>query len=128
MSDLNTLHNRVVWFDLPVADLDRAVRFYAAVLAIKVSKESFDNVSFGLFEHGQGNGGCLVPNAGEVSATQGVLVYFNVDGRIRDAVEKTESHGGRVVQPIHAIGPHGFRAIVIDSEGNRIVVHSQSDA
>ena len=127
MSDLNTLHNRVVWFDLPVADLDRAVRFYSAVLAIKVSKESFDNFSFAVLEHEQGNGGCLVPNAAEVSATHGILVYFNVDGRIRDAVAMTEAHGGKVQQPVHAIGPHGYRAIVIDSEGNRIVLHSESD-
>jgi predicted enzyme related to lactoylglutathione lyase len=127
MSDLNALHNRVVWFDLPVADLDRAARFYAAVLAIEVRKESFDNFSFAVFEHGQGNGGCLVPNAGEVSATHGILVYFNVDGRIRDAVAQTEAHGGKVQQPVQAIGPHGFRAIVVDSEGNRIALHSQSD-
>jgi predicted enzyme related to lactoylglutathione lyase len=127
MSDVNTLHNRVVWFDLPVADLDRAARFYAAVLAIKVSRESFDGFSFAVLEHDQGNGGCLVPNAAEVSATQGILVYFNVDGRIRDAVAKAEAHGGKVTQPIHAIGPHGFRAIVIDSEGNRIALHSQRD-
>ena len=128
MSDLNSLHNRVVWFDVPVVDLDRAVGFYAAVLAIKVSKESFDGFSFAVLEHDQGNGGCLVPNAGEVSSTQGVLVYFNVDGRIRDAVAQVERHGGRVTEPVHAIGPHGFRAIVNDSEGNRVALHSQSDA
>ena len=115
MTDLNTQHNRVVWFDVPVADLDRAIKFYGAVLAINVSKESFDGVSFAVLEHGPGNGGCLVPGAGEVSSTQGILVYFNVDRRIRDAVAKTESNGGRVVQPIHGIGPHGFRAIVLDS-------------
>jgi uncharacterized protein len=128
MSDLNSLHNRVVWFDVPVVDLDRATAFYAAMLAIKVSKESFDGFSFAVLEHDQGNGGCLVPNAGEVSSTQGVLVYFNVDGRIRDAVAQVERHGGRVTEPVHAIGPHGFRAIVNDSEGNRVALHSQSDA
>ena len=98
------------------------------MLAIKVSKESFDGSSLAVLEHGQGNGGCLVPNAGEVSSTQGVLVYFNVDGRIRDAVAQVERHGGRVTEPVHAIGPHGFRAIVNDSEGNRVALHSQSDA
>ena len=34
MSDLNSKHNRVVWFDIPVIDLDRAAQFYRAVLAI----------------------------------------------------------------------------------------------
>ena len=38
MSDLNATHNRAVWFDIPVRDLDRAAAFYAGVLAIKVDK------------------------------------------------------------------------------------------
>ena len=65
---------------MPVVDLDRADGFYAAVLAIKVSKESFDGFSFAVLEHDQGNGGCLVPNAGEVSSTQGILVYSTSTG------------------------------------------------
>ena len=129
MSDHNTLHNRAVWFDIPVTDLDRAIRFYTKVLAIGVTRESFDGTALGVLEHdGEGNGGCLVPGAGEATASGGLLVYLNVDGRIRDAVAQTAALGGRVLQPIHSIGPHGFRAIVVDSEGNRVALHSQSDA
>jgi predicted enzyme related to lactoylglutathione lyase len=127
MSDLNSVHNRIVWFDLPVADLDRAAAFYRAVLAISVHKEQFDNFSFCVLEHGDGNGGCLVPKPQEVTATAGILVYMNVNGRIRDAVSQVEALGGKVLEPTHAIGPHGFRAIVLDSEGNRIALHSESD-
>ena len=127
MSDLNAVHNRIVWFDLPVVDLDRAAVFYRAVLAIAVDKEQFDNFSFCVLEHGDGNGGCLVPKPQEVTGTAGILVYMNVNGRIRDAVRKVEAHGGKVLEPTHAIGPHGFRAIVLDSEGNRIALHSESD-
>jgi predicted enzyme related to lactoylglutathione lyase len=127
MSDLNAAHNRVVWFDLPVADLDRAAAFYRAVLNIAVHKEQFENFTFCIFEHGDGNGGCLVPKPQEVTGTAGILVYMNVNGRIRDAVRQVEALGGNVLQPTHAIGPHGFRAIVLDSEGNRIALHSESD-
>jgi predicted enzyme related to lactoylglutathione lyase len=127
MSDLNAVHNRIVWFDLPVVDLDRAAAFYRAVLAIAVDKEQFDNFSFCVLEHGDGNGGCLVPKPQEVTGTAGILVYMNVNGRIRDAVRKVEANGGKVLEPTHAIGPHGFRAIVLDSEGNRIALHSESD-
>ncbi len=127
MSDLNTKHNRVVWFDMPVVDLDRAIAFYSGVLAIEVSRESFEGFEFGVLEHDQGNGGCLVPGTGEV-ADEGALLYFNVNGRIRDAVGKVAELGGRVKQDVHPIGPHGFRAIVSDSEGNCLALHSQSDA
>jgi len=127
MSEMHSSADRVVWFDLPVADLERASRFYAAVLGIKVSREKAGNFSFALLEHGPtGNGGCLIPNAKEVSPA-GILVYMNVDGRIRDAVREAEKHGGRVLKAIEGIGPHGFRAIVLDSEGNRIALHSNTD-
>ena len=46
MSDMNTLHNRLVWFDIPVVDLDRAASFYRAVLDIDVQKQDFDGFSF----------------------------------------------------------------------------------
>lgn len=126
MSDLNSLQNRFVWVDIPVADLDRAQQFYAAVLGIAVHKEQFGDVSFCVLDHQDGNGGCLVENAAEVSRN-GPLVYLNVDKRIQDAVAKVESNGGSIITPIHAIGPHGFRAVIIDSEGNRIALHSTVD-
>ena len=127
MSEMHANPDRVVWFDLPVADLARASRFYGAVLGIKVQQEKAGNSSFAVLEHGpDGNGGCLIPNAKDVSGA-GILVYMNVDGRIRDAVRQAEKHGGRVVQAIESIGPHGFRAIVLDSEGNRIALHSNID-
>ena len=127
MSEMHSSPDRVVWFDLPVADLERASRFYAAVLGIKVSREKAGNFTFAVLEHGgSGNGGCLIPNVKEVSAA-GILVYMNVDGRIRDALAQVEKHGGRVLKAIESIGAHGFRAIVLDSEGNRIALHSAAD-
>ena len=127
MTDMHSSPDRVVWFDLPVADLARASEFYGAVLGIKVEEAKAGNFTFAVLEHGPtGNGGCLIPNARDVSAA-GILVYMNVDGRIRDALKQTEKHGGRVLHAIESIGPHGFRAIVLDSEGNRIALHSGSD-
>ena len=128
MSDINSAQNRVVWCDIPVADLDRAAAFYRTVLAIQVDKMEFDGVAFCILEHEKGNGACLIQNAAEVSSASGILVYMNVAQRIRDAVAHVEKLGGKVVQPVHPIGPHGFRAIVLDSEGNRLALHSTVDA
>ncbi len=127
MGDFNSKYNRAVWFDIPVADLDRAAAFYTAVLGVGVDKETFGDYSFCVIEHQDGNGGCLVTDEAEIG-TGGVLLYLNVDGRIRDAVGKVVPHGGSVTQQVHSIGPHGFRAIVLDSEGNRVALHSNSDA
>ena len=70
MSEMHASPDRVVWFDLPVAALRRASTFYAAVLGIKVEEVKTPGFTFAVLEHGpDGNGGCLVPNASEVSAT-----------------------------------------------------------
>lgn len=127
MSDFNSEHNVGVWFDIPVKNLDRSVQFYSEVLEMNVLKQSFNEVDFAVLQQEDGNGGCLVPRGEEVSSNGGILVYFNVQGRIQDAVAKTTANGGEIVLPVHSIGPHGFRAIVLDSEGNRIALHSQVD-
>jgi len=128
MSQMHSSPDRVVWFDLPVADLERASRFYSAVLGLKVSQEKAGNFQFAVLEHGRdGKGGCFVPNGKEVSPV-GILVYMNVDGRIRDALRQAEKHGGKVLKAIEGIGPHGFRTIVLDSEGNRIALQATTES
>ena len=39
-------HN-IVWYDIPALDLDRAVRFYSAVLGAPVEKEDVGGVPIG---------------------------------------------------------------------------------
>ena len=128
MSEYNRTRNRAVWVDIPVVDLDRAADFYRNVLNIEVSREQFGDVAFCVLEHAEGNGGCLVVSPEQVAPNGGLLVYLNVDGRIRDAVAKIGENGGEVIEDVHSIGPHGFRSLVRDSEGNRIALHSDSDA
>lgn len=127
MGDFNSKNNRVVWVDVPVKDLDRSMKFYSAVLANDVSKVEIPGMEFAVLDHQDGNGGCLVPGAEQISSTGGVLVYFNADGRIRAAVAEVEKNGGKILEPVHSIGPHGFRAILLDSEGNRVALHANSD-
>jgi predicted enzyme related to lactoylglutathione lyase len=127
MGELNSKINRAVWFDIPVADLERAADFYRAVLNIDVQVEQFGDIRFAVFDHEDGNGGCLVPKPDEVASDKGILLYLNVDGRLQDAVAQVEKSGGSIKESIHSIGPHGFRAIILDSEGNRMVLHSNTD-
>lgn len=128
MGDWNSKKNRVVWIDIPVLDLERAAGFYRGVLDAGVELVDAGDLKFAVIDHEEGNGGCLVPAEGTIQSEGGVLIYLNVDGRIRDAVAKTTELGGQVKHDVHSIGPHGFRAIVIDTEGNRVALHSNSDA
>ena len=104
--------------DLPVQNLDRAVGFYSAVLAGKCEKQEFPGMTFALFPHYDEEGsvsGCLVPGKKNTDPDpEGrLLLYFNCEGRLDDAISKVDGNGGKVVQPKHQIGPHGFRAIVL---------------
>ena len=120
------MSHRFVWVDIPVADLERAIAFYRAVLGCEVTREGGPGFTFAVLAHaGSAVGGCLVPASGDAGPSLGgPLVYLNVDGRINDAERAVAANGGRVLQATQPIGPHGHRAIVVDSEGNRVALHS----
>ena len=86
-------------------------------------------MSFACLPHGEEHGvsGCLSTGCGDNKvepSANGPLLYFNCQGRLDQAAAAVEPNGGKVLQPKHPIGPYGFRAVVLDSEGNRIALHS----
>ncbi len=116
--------NTIVWLDLPVTNLKRAVKFYSAVLGEKVKLRKIPGFEFGLLPHTKDSvSGCLVKMRGYKPSKTGAVIYFNVDGR-HEKAEKAAAKGGKVLQKKHPIGPHGFRTVILDSEGNRVALHS----
>jgi predicted enzyme related to lactoylglutathione lyase len=115
--------NRVVWFDIPAVDLDRASKFYAAVLGCQVTQ---DQPGVAAIEHaGSDVSGCIYVDEQDKPAATGALLYFNCNGRLDAAIAQVEALGGKILKSKHTIGPYGQRAIVLDSEGNRIALHSE---
>ncbi len=118
------------WTDIPVTNLDRAVKFYSAVLGQEVRKLSEGGMEYGLLPHGEQNAsGCLCvrSDSGGVDnrpSANGPLIYLSVEGCLDKAVEAARANGGKVLRARQKIEEHGFRAVVIDSEGNRIALHS----
>lgn len=119
----------VVWFDIPVLDLDRATAFYSGVLGEPVKRmEMGGSFVMGMLPgEDEVLGGCLYVSEEVKPTDQGTMQYFNVAGRLRAAVEAARALGGTVKVEVEPIGPWGFRAIVLDSEGNRIALHSPTD-
>src|SRR4029079_12977240 len=75
--------HQVVWFDIPVLDLDRAIRFYSAVLGAPVKKEEFPGMSIGVLPHaGSDVSGCLHQSDADRPADHGPLLYLNAAGRL----------------------------------------------
>jgi len=122
------MSNTFVWVDIPVANLDRAIKFYSAVVGRPVGRIGGPGFNFGLFEHQGGEvGGCLIePEEGVTPSMTGPLVYIDASGRLDAAVAATRANGGKVLKDKHSIAPNGFRAIIADSEGNRVALHSMT--
>ncbi len=122
------MSNTFVWVDIPVANLDRAIRFYSAVTGQPVDKIGGPGFNFGLFKHeGNAVGGCLVEaEEGVAPLLTGPLVYLDASGRLDAAVAAVEANGGQVLKARHSIAPNGFRAVIADSEGNRVALHSMT--
>ena len=117
--------NQIVWCDIPVLDLERAIRFYSMVLGAAVKRQEISGMSMGILPHEDGEvGGCLFMSESEKPADRGVLVYLNCNGRLDAAIDAVAANGGKVMQPKHPIGPFGFRAVILDSEGNRVALQS----
>jgi uncharacterized protein len=122
--------NTLCWTDIPVTNLDRATKFYSAVLGQEVRKMSEQGFEYGLLPHEEQNAsGCLCVGADSAGSENkpsqtGPLIYISVEGRLDDAVKAARANGGKVLEEKTQIGPHGFRAVIVDSEGNRIALHS----
>ena len=120
------------WTDIPVTNLDRAIRFYSGVLGKEVRRLAEGKMEYGLLPHEEQNAsGCLIVRAdsGGIDnrpSPNGPLIYLSVEGRLDEAVNAARSNGGKVLRDRQQIGPHGFRAVIVDSEGNRIALHTSA--
>lgn len=119
----------VVWFEIPVLNMDRAKKFYDEVFQITIAIHDLGEFKMGWFPHAPdktGSPGSLVLNKMYIpSDTAGPLLYFSCED-VTDELKRVEKAGGKIMQVKTEIGAgHGFMALMKDSEGNRIALHSQ---
>lgn len=118
--------NVVNWFEIPATDLPRAKAFYEAVFDVTLMHMDMGPSSMEMFpsEPGAANaGGALVVMEGYEPSSTGTTVYFQT-ADIEGLLAKVTEAGGSVLVPKMPIGEHGFIAHFLDSEGNRVALHS----
>lgn len=125
------MNNNVVnWFDIPTRDFDRAVAFYSTILGTPIKVSDHQGKKLGFFpmpvdQSGAGAGGDIVPpEAGHAPSNEGVRIYLNCEGKLDEVLGRVERAGGQIMAPKFSIGAPGFIAIIRDTEGNTIGLHS----
>jgi uncharacterized protein len=120
------MHDVVNWFEIPVTDIARAVKFYNAILGLQMEAATGEGYSMAIFPHDGGVGGGLVAGDGYAPNANGSLIYINANPNLSVALARVKGAGGQVIKPKTDIGENGFFAIFLDSEGNRIALHSMN--
>ncbi len=120
------MSHAINWFELPTQNLDRAARFYQTLLGIELKREVFAGVPHAIFPRAAKDDviGALIEDAKRQPSSVGTLLYLNANGKLDACLARLGDAGGKVVLPKTSIGPMGFIAIVADTEGNHVGLHS----
>jgi predicted enzyme related to lactoylglutathione lyase len=118
------MNNIIHWFEIPTANLDRAVKFYETVLGARLKLGTFGQTPQAMFVGDKdGVGGALIQDARRKPSTDGTLVYLDAGKDLDGCIERAVRAGGRVVLPKTDIGEPGYIAIFADPEGNTVGLH-----
>ncbi|MEO6613736.1 MAG: VOC family protein [Chitinophagaceae bacterium] len=124
------MDNAISWFEIGTSNLERATKFYETIFGVSLVTMDLPNIKMRMFpldDMMKGIGGALVDSGGfhKPSATDGPLIYLNGNPDVQQVLEKVEAAGGKILVPKTEISPeYGFMAVIIDTEGNRIGLHS----
>ncbi|MEM8895992.1 MAG: VOC family protein [Bacteroidota bacterium] len=113
-------------FEIPATDVPRAIDFYQEILSISIEHMEFPGLEMGLLPYeGQMVTGVIMKGDDSKPSTEGVTVYLNGGEDLQVILDKVEGNGGEIIVPKT---PHadevGFFALFLDSEGNKMGLHS----
>lgn len=129
-SKINDMQHAISWFEIPATDLERATRFYETIFGVTLAVLDMPNIRMRMFpldDMMNQVGGAVVDSGGfhKPSPTDGPLIYLNGNPDLQQVLNKVEAAGGAIMVPKTEISPeYGNMAVIIDTEGNRIGLHS----
>lgn len=125
------MKNAINWFEIPVSDYERAKTFYQNILGVTITDFHMPekNMKYGMFPYDMENGGvggAIVQMTELKPSGDGSTVYLNGGEDLNQALNKVQGEGGQIVMPKTDIEENGFIAQFMDTEGNRVALHSMS--
>lgn len=114
------------WFDIPVTDMDRAKAFYSTLLGSELTIAEDEQGTMATLPYQDGVGGALMQGDDYTPSRQGSVIYLNGGADLSVSLGKVEAAGGKILTDKMSIGENGFIALFLDTEGNRVGLHSMS--
>jgi uncharacterized protein len=118
------------WFEIPVNDMARAKHFYQVAFSIHMHEEEMMGMTMAYFPSEPGSGkasGALVKSEYHKPNIEGTVVYLNANPDMTSVLERIQAEGGQIIMPKTVITPEiGYMAFFIDTEGNKVALHSQN--
>lgn len=120
------MKNLISIVEIPTTDFSRAVTFYKSVLNVDFEEIDMDGTIMGIFlSEEEGTNVCLIKDEHIQPSADGTMVYFNTKTDLQPVLDKVEPNGGKVILSKTEISPDmGFFALFLDTEGNKIGLHS----
>ena len=121
--------NGISWFEIPVADFERAKTFYQKIFDFEMPEMDMSGVRMGIFLHdrdGGGVGGAICFGEGyKPAGSDGPKVYLTAGKDLNTVLNRVETAGGKVILPKTEIAPDmGHFAFFSDPEGNVLGLYS----
>jgi len=120
------MEHLVNFIDIPATDFSRAVSFYKAILGLEINETDTFGTKMGFFPtDGTNVSGAIVQGAEYKPSTNGVMAYLNGGNDLQIILDKVTANNGKVIVPKTHISPEvGYIGMFIDTEGNKMAVHS----
>lgn len=122
----NNTNNLISIVEIPVTDFTRAVQFYQTILGVTIEEMEMDGNKMGVLPNEEGTVNVvLVKGSDYKPTTDGAVLYINAGKDLQPMLDKVAQNGGQVIVPKTEISPEmGYFALFIDSEGNKLGLHS----
>ena len=125
------LGNALNWFEIPVVDFDRAKKFYENIFSFQMPESNMGPTRMGFFLYdfkaGKVGGAIVYSPEFHKPSDKGALIYLNCQPDLHVVLNKVEDAGGKILMEKCLISQEqnlGYQAFIIDSEGNRVALHS----
>ncbi|MCB0279634.1 MAG: VOC family protein [Calditrichaeota bacterium] len=114
------------WFEIPASNFERAIAFYEQILSIKIQPVDLGTVKMGFFPHHE-FGASICWGEHYQPGANGIVIYLDASPDLLTIQDKIEAAGGQILQSKkHISDNHGYMALFLDSEGNRLALHSMA--